>query len=224
MVPLHTQLVFHGISEQELPALLTALDAQEKAFRKGETIYNQGSFRRMSGLLLEGSAELHFCDEDFNLVNLIHLSEGDLFGAAMLLAGNRSSPMELLALTDCRVLFLDFSILTDESRTQAGRSAAEQQLTCNLLQVFARRMQFLSQRVRILSQRKMRDKIKVYLQGLPRGEDGTILLPMNRSQMADFLYVDRSALSRELSRMKDKGVLDVHGRTLRILDEDFLFE
>lgn len=215
--------LFSHIPSEDLPELLALLNAQLRRFSKDETIYSQGQLERMSGVVLKGTAELHFCDENFNLVNLIHLKEGELFGAAMLLAGQRSSPMELLALTDCEVLFLDFSkLIAPDGTVAATLSPAAHQLTANLMQEFARRLQFLSARVRILSQRRLRDKVKVYLQGLPRSEDGIITLPMNRNQLADYLYVDRSALSRELSHMQDDGILEVRGRELRLKDLTFL--
>ena len=210
--------LFSNISAEALPELLENMNGVEKTFQKGEIIYSEGLSHRLSGVMLEGTAELHFCDEDFNLVSLIHLSEGDLFGAAMELSGKKNSPMELCALSDCRVLFLDFTTLLSEDTD----SPVVSQFTKNLLQEFARRMQFLNMRVRILSQRRLRDKIKVYLQQLPQAPDGTIRLPMNRSKLADFLYVDRSALSRELSRMQEDGILQLDGKTVRLLDKTFL--
>lgn len=217
--------IFQPIPAEELPDLLTLLNAQLRHFSKDETIYNQGQLERMSGVVLKGMAELHFCDENYNLVNLIHLKEGELFGAAMLLAGQRSLPMELLALTDCEVLFLDFSkLIAPDGTVPADLSLAAHQLTASLLQEFARRLQFLNTRVRILSQRRLRDKVKVYLQGLPRTGDGVISLPMNRNRLAEYLSVDRSALSRELSHLQHDGLLEVRGRTVRLLDETFLWD
>lgn len=212
--------IFRNIPSTELPSLLKLMNGVDKRFSKGETIYNQGQVQRMSGVVLSGTAELHFCDENFNLVNLIHLKEGELFGAAMTLAGKNSSPMELLALSDCEILFLDFTALLEQDAS--ALSPAAHQVTVNLMQEFAKRLQFLSVRVRILSQRRLRDKVKVYLQTLPHTEEGLIDLPMNRNQLADFLYVDRSALSRELSRMQDEGILEVRGRQLRLRDLSFL--
>ncbi|MBR1704862.1 MAG: Crp/Fnr family transcriptional regulator [Clostridia bacterium] len=212
--------IFRNIPKEELPGLLKLLNGLPRRFFKGETIYNQGQVQRMSGIVLSGTAELHFCDENFNLVNLIHLKEGEVFGAAMTLTGKTSSPMELLALSDCDILFLDFTVLLGGAT--ATLSPAAHQLTVNLMQEFARRLQFLNLRVRILSQRRLRDKIKVYLQTLPHTEEGLIHLPMNRNKLADFLYADRSALSRELSRMQEEGILEVKGRDLRLRDLTFL--
>lgn len=214
---------FRNIPKEEIPELISALNGHRKAFLKGETIYNQGQVQPMSGVILSGTAELHFCDENYNLVNLIHLKEGELFGAAMTLTGKKSSPMELLALSDCDVLFLDFTpLLTPNVACAESLSPALRQLTVNLMVEFAQRLQFLNVRVRVLSQRRLRDKIKVYLQTLPHSEDGVFHLPMNRNKMADFLYADRSALSRELSNMQSEGILKISGRELHLLDLSFL--
>ena len=217
--------LFRNIPPEQYDELLSLLRAKERHFSKGETIYNQGQLQRLSGIVLSGTAELHFCDENYNLVNLIHLHEGELFGAAISLTGGKTSPMELCAVTDCHILFLDFSVLLDANGDAPEElSPAAHQLTVNLLQGFARRLQFLSGKVRVLSQRRLRDKIKVYLQTLPRTEDGLITLTMNRIRLADYLYVDRSALSRELSRMQKDGLLEVKGKTIRIIDPESFFE
>ena len=78
--------------------------------------------------------------------------------------------------------------------------------------------------MRILSQKKLRNKIKVYLQTQEFSEDGTIQIPFSRNKMAEFLYVDRSALSRELCRMRDSGILAFSGSKITIVDRNFLIE
>ena len=217
---LQSNPLFFNIAPEDYEEVLSFLNAYNKTFQKNEVIYSQNIDRRMSGILLDGMAELHYCDENFNQINLIRLKNGDIFGAAMVLSGQQASPMELTALNDCSVLFLDFDRLVCE---ESGLSSpAIQKFTKNLLQEFARRMQFLSVRVRILSQRRLRDKLKVYFQNQHIEPDGSIRLPMNRSRMADFLYVDRSALSRELSRMQDEGILELNGKEIRLLQKSFL--
>ena len=73
-----------------------------------------------------------------------------------------------------------------------------------------------------MGQKRLRDKLKVYLQSQRPQIDGTIVLPYNRNELANFLYVDRSALSRELSRMQQEGILTYQGSVFHILDRSFL--
>ena len=81
---------------------------------------------------------------------------------------------------------------------------------------------FLNRKVRILGQKKLRDKIKVYLRGLEKKEDGTMKVVFNKSALAEFLGVDRSALSRELKRMQDEEIIVVSKDHIQVLDPDFL--
>ena len=95
-------------------------------------------------------------------------------------------------------------------------------MTANLLQEMGRGALFLNQKMRILAQNRLRNRIKVYLQGLPVAPNGEIRLEMGRGEMADYLCVDRSALSRELGRMQKEGILTYQGQVIQILDSEFL--
>lgn len=89
------------------------------------------------------------------------------------------------------------------------------QVTANLMQEFARQVLAFNTKVRILGQKRLRDRLKIYLQTLTTDDDGVYTLPYSRSALADFLCVDRSALSRELCRMRDEGILSF--RAVRFL-------
>ena len=77
-------------------------------------------------------------------------------------------------------------------------------------------------KIRILSQKKLRDKLKIYLQTLEIAPDGTVCASYSRRELSEYLYADRSALSRELCKMRDEGILNFSGSMLQILDPDFL--
>lgn len=96
------------------------------------------------------------------------------------------------------------------------------QIALNLMQDFARRSLFLNQKIRIMGQKKLRDKLKIYFASFPGSESGSIHLPFSRTELAEYLYADRSALSRELSRMREEGLIDWTGREIHILDKNFL--
>ena len=81
---------------------------------------------------------------------------------------------------------------------------------------------FLNQKMRILAQNRLRNRIKLYLQMLPAKPGGELHLDMGRGELADYLCVDRSALSRELGRMQKEGILAFQGQQVRILDQSFL--
>ena len=87
----------------------------------------------------------------------------------------------------------------------------------------AQQLLFFNTKVRILAQKRLRDRLKIYLQTLTPDEKGCYSLPYTRTELADFLCVDRSALSRELCRMRDEGILDFSGAKIHLLNPTFLY-
>ncbi len=172
-------------------------------------------------MLLDGSLEEFIYDENVNPVSISHLESGSIFGAELTCGNTLASQYYLNASVDSKVLLLDFQILLNTSTFSCPN---RMQVTANLLQEFANQITFFNTKVRILSQKKLRNKIKVYLQTQEISEDGTIQIPFSRNKMAEFLYVDRSALSRELCRMRDSGILAFSGSKITIIDRNFLIE
>ena len=117
------------------------------------------------------------------------------------------------------MLYLDFDPLLLQQECACPHKA---QVTANLLREMGRSALFLNQKMRILAQNRLRNRIKLYLQMLPVKPGGELHLDMGRGELADYLCVDRSALSRELGRMQKEGILAFQGQQVRILDQSFL--
>lgn len=210
---------FDGIPEEKYPNVLRCLQAGRRRFPKGGIILNIGDQSQMAGVMLSGTVELSVYDENGNQINVNHISRGGAFGSELACSEQDASPVQFHALTDCEILFLNFSALLN---LEAPPCPYRTRVATNLLRDFARQTIFLNQKLRIMGQRRLRDKIKVYLQGQKLTAEGRITLPFSRNELADFLYVDRSALSRELGRMRDEGILSYHGQDFQILDRSFL--
>ena len=211
--------IFKGISGEDLDTALEFLHAHDRSYGRDEMIFLIGDPISSAGIILEGSVELSFMDENSNNVNMNHFIKGSVFGEALACAQAERSPMQMRALTDCRILFFDFQSLFRSPSFVLDYQAV---LIRNLLRDFSRQNVFLNQKVRIMSQKLLRDRLRVYLSELiPPGSD-RISLRFNRSELAEFLGVNRSALSRELSRMQEEGLIAVSGTEVRILHSDFL--
>ena len=208
-----------AIPETRYANVLNCLKSRRKQFQKDDTILNIGDHKQLAGVVLRGTAEISFLDEGGSQINVDHISAGKVFGAVLVCSQQETSPIRMRAITDCDILFLDFTVLLQNDMPPCPFRA---QVASNLLRDFARQAQFLNQRLRIISQKRLRDKIKVCLQAQPMDASGTIRLPFKRNEWADFLYADRSALSRELSRMSEEGIISYQGKSIRILDPNFL--
>ncbi len=194
-----------GIKEDEIESMLECLSAVKKGYRKGEYVFRRGDRVSCAALLLEGC--IHIQKEDYwgNLSILNEISPGELFGEVYACLGNEKLLYHAVAVRDSTVLFMDISrILT------ACPSACplHGRLIRNLLTVMASKNKALTQKLEHMSQRTTREKLLSYLSEQSLKAGGPAFdLPFNRQQLADFLSVDRSAMSNELCKMRDEGIL-----------------
>ncbi len=211
--------LFRGIPEDKYMNVLSCLKARVASYAAGTSLINAGDKNFQAGILLDGNLEEYIYDENGNQVVIRHLSGGKVFGAELACGNALASQFYIEAVVDSKVLLLDFKALLSEHTFNCPHRI---QVTANLLQELSNQITFFNTKVRILSQKKLRDKIKIYLQTQEVSEDGTINLHCTRNKMAEYLYVDRSALSRELCRMRDEGVLIFSGSKIKLLNTDFL--
>ena len=211
--------MFHGIQPRRYRDVLDCLHASVHQYPRNTHLVELGEQSHNTGILLDGTVEEFLYDENGNQVSICRLASGQIFGAELACTGWSTSPVCLRADSDCTVLRLDFSALMSQ---QTMSCPCRMQVTTNLMQEFARQVMFFNSKIRILSQKKLRDKLKIYLQTLEIAPDGTVCLPYSRRELSEYLYADRSALSRELCKMRDEGILNFSGSRLQILDPDFL--
>ena len=187
--------LFAGITEEELPGLLKCIRARRASFHKNEILLRRGEATTQVGLVLSGT--VHIIREDFwgnrSIVGLA--GPGEVFAESYALAGEPLS-VSVLAASNGAALFLDAHRLTDA------------RLTDNLLSLLAKKNLMLTGKMRHMARRTTRDKLLSYLsaQALAAGSS-EFDIPMDRQQLADYLAVDRSAMSAALGKQRDEGTL-----------------
>ncbi|MCD7954741.1 MAG: Crp/Fnr family transcriptional regulator [Lachnospiraceae bacterium] len=211
--------VFEDVAEDKYQNVLYCLHAKTVSFQQGEVLQTQGELTKRAGIVLAGQMEEYLYDEDGNQLTIERLGSGNIFGVEILCAAQLPSQIYLCASSDCEALLLDFGMLLSEKTLGC---IYRMQVSANLMKKFARQVNFLSTRIRILSQKKLRNRLKIYLQTQDISPDGEIILAVNREKMAEILGVDRSALSRELCRMREEGILTVSRNKITLLRRNFL--
>ena len=187
--------LFRDIAPADLASLLDCLDARERAYEKGAWLLRRGEWTDRLGLVLSGT--VHILREDFwgsrSIVGLA--GPGEVFAESYALAGEPLT-VSVLAASSGAALFLDARRLTDA------------RLTSNLLSLLAKKNLMLTGKMRHMARRTTRDKLLSYLsaQALAAGSS-EFDIPMDRQQLADYLAVDRSAMSAALGKLRDEGVL-----------------
>ena len=196
--------LFRGIPAGELTALLAQASAREARFQKGDLLLRRGEVTGRLGLVLEGT--VHIIREDFwgnrSIVGLA--GPGEIFAESYALAG-KPLAVSVLAATDGRALFLDAGHLS-------------QRLSANLLALLAEKNLMLTEKMRHMARRTTREKLLSYLSAQAlRAGTAEFDIPLDRQQLADFLAVDRSAMSAALGKLRDEGVLEFRKNHFRLL-------
>ena len=210
--------VFTGITTDEINAMLSCLSAREAAFQKDEIIFSYGQNITSIGIVLEGN--VHIIKEDFwgNANLMAECSPGDIFGEAYAINAAEPLEMNIFAASPCRILFLEVSkILTVCS------SACEfhNRLIRNLLTLVSRKNFQLNRKLEHMSKRTTRDKLLSYLSmESKKANASSFTIPFNRQQLADYLSVDRSAMSNELCKLRDEGILTFNKNSFTLTDWD----
>ena len=201
--------------DDKLEDMLQCLGSEEKKYDRGEIILMTGQPVTSVGVVLSG--EVQIIQEDYygNRSILTELKPGQIFGEAFASAGIRESPVTILAKSNCRIMFLAIERIIS---TCPNSCIFHSQLMENLLKILARKNILLSSKNQLLSQRTIRDKVLSYL-GLQSEKKGSLEfeIPFSRNELADFLCVDRSALSRVLSQLKKDGTIEYQNQHFRLL-------
>jgi CRP-like cAMP-binding protein len=197
--------LFRGTTEEELPALLDCLKPSNRDYAKGEIILRQGEDVSAVGLVLSGRVQI--IEEDFwgNRNILADAMPGDLFAESYAFLPGELLRVSVVAQEPSRIMLVDSRRML-EICSSACRFHTR--LVQNVLAESARKNLALTRKLSHMSKRSTREKLLSYLssQSLAAGSE-SFEIPFNRQQLADYLCVDRSAMSNELCKMRDEGLL-----------------
>lgn len=210
--------LFAGLSEAQIGALLEEWQPARRRYLRGEALLLAGYETQELGIVLSGQIEAEKHTADGTALTLTRMGAGGIF--ADILAGSRGakSPVTVTAATDVAALLLPYRRLL---RQGAALDAAHAAVLQNLIAAIADKYFALDRRIEILMLRTVREKVLHYLRTEAwRAPDGTLRTPYTRAGLAAYLGCDRSALCRELSRMRGDGVLQVQGGIFRIMARD----
>lgn len=209
--------LFAGVGEADIEAMLDCLSANLRDYKKGEYVLREGE--RVDNVMLLASGSLNIQKDDFwgnrSIVN--HISAGEMFGEAYIAPESGPILNDVIALEDSVVMFFDFrKILTVCSSACKFHTTVIQ----NLFFAISEKNRQLVQKLGHMSKRTTRDKLISYLsEQAKRGGSSTFSIPFNRQQLADFLCVDRSAMSNELCKMRDDGLLTFDRNTFSLISQ-----
>ena len=198
-------MLFQGIREHEIEAMLTCLSAEERTYGKDAYIYRAGDVTGRLGVVMEGAVNIIKDDVWGNRKIIENIGGGQIFGETYACLKGEPLMVDVQASERSRILFMDVNrILT----TCSSSCDFHNRLIRSLMYVLAGKNLMLTKKMDIITPKSLRERVMVYLsQESVKQGCRTVTVPFNHQQMADYLSVDRSALSAELSRMQRDGVI-----------------
>ena len=212
---LKTMKLFYGIQESEMTAMLGCIGAYLKEYKKNQYIITLEENVEAVGILLSGKVDMIKEDLWGNKTLLVSMQGGELFGESFSCGIVKNATVSFVADTASMILFLPFSRIL---RTCNMSCKFHHRLIENMVTVIAEKNIVLMDKVDILSKKTLREKIATYLlQEASKQQSLYFDIPLGRVQLAEYLCVDRSALTRELNTMKAEGYIDFDKNTFRVL-------
>lgn len=210
--------MFQGINRDEIEVMLGCLGSFEKSYHKGEYIILEQDRVKCIGVVLEGTVDMIKEDVWGNKAILVRIKERQLFGETFACSQDPMASVSFCASSNCRVIFLRFErVLYSCSRS----CMFHHRLIENMVKMIADKNKELMDKMGIVAQKNLREKIKAYLslQAQIQGKN-RFKIPLGRIELAEYLCADRSALTRELSNMKAAGIIDYDKNEFEILNLD----
>lgn len=209
--------LFDGAEISSIPSMLKCLNADVKAYSKGETIFSEGGKAGLIGVVLSGTVQI-FRNDYYGNRNLLALAEeGELFAEAYACAGVEALPVSVVAVSECKILLINSKkIIMPEN----DACKFHYMIINNLLKIVSMKNIMLNEKGEIMSKRTTKEKLMAYFSacakkcGSPEFD-----IPLNRQELADYLCVERSAMSAEIGKLKKEGKISCNRSHIKLLDE-----
>ena len=208
--------LFQGIQYEEYLRMLTCFQAVQKTFRPDDLIYDFSAPKNDAvGIIERGNAALIRIDEDGVSTVMEELGPGGVFGKTLAFSGSGHDSLEVICRTPCDVVFIDYPHILKRCENACLHHSL---LVQNMLRLMSEKAQGLSARVDVLSRRSIREKLLCYFRLMAEKETGdSFTLPFSLSTLADYIATDRSAMMRELKRLKEEEMIVSDGRKFTLL-------
>ncbi len=197
--------LFGGIEISDLGSLLSCLSAKAVSYEKGQLVFLSGEAINSFGIVLSGQVQVFHDDYYGNRSILSCVNPGGLFGESFACAETKTLPVSVFATTESELLFIDCRKLESPCTSACGFHT---RLIHNMMTTIAKKNIALTQKIEITSKRTTREKLLSYLSAeAQKVKSNSFSIPFDRQELSDYLSVDRSAMSAELCKLRDDGIL-----------------
>ena len=203
--------LFAGLDGDGLARILAAMKAEKTCHERGEVIQAVGKPVSRFGVVLSGAVQVCVDDIEGNRMIMAEVAPGASFGESLCYLQTKESPVYIQAMEETSLLRLSTEALHDAE-------VFDPELQRRFTAVLAGKTLTMNNRIQVLSKLSLRGKLTAYFTELAAEQGSSLIcLPMNRDDTAAYIGANRSALSRELAKMKEDGLIDYRKNVIRIL-------
>ena len=207
--------LFDGVNSEDRKTMLGCIGYHIGTFKKGDIVAFEEENIKHIGIIISGAVDMVKEDLWGNKTILVRMRKDELFGETFACGSDNLSVVTFLVSEDARILFMPFDRVM-HSCTMA--CVFHHRLIENMVRIIANKNRDLMRKIEVISKRTLREKILAYLSIHAQAQNSRYFeIPMGRVEWAEYLCADRSALTRELARMKDDGLIDYDRNCFRLL-------
>ena len=208
--------LFAGIAPKEIAGLLHCVKARHAQYKKDDLIVQEGKSIREFGVMLSGHARSIKWDASDKIIIITLLQQGSEIGVLLAARPGHESSVWVQAQDDVEVLHIPYDCMVARCKKNCPQ---HEKMMRNYISIVAEKGLVLHERINCLLKPTLREKIITYLLRASREHQSKVFtIPMNRNALAEYLNIERSALSRELSYMKRDGLIDYHRNSFKLID------
>ena len=205
--------LFYNIDHNQRLKLLKILEANTMTFKKNNLILSSVKQENIICLLVTGHLQIIKTDYNGNRTIIEDLKENTVFGSMTLPISNNE--YDILTKEDSQIIIIDFNEIIDYSESNTNYF---NQFLKNLLKIISQKIQAKNERIEILTNKTIRDKLLAYFKNNTKNSNNrTLYLPFTLTDLADYLAVNRSAMSRELKNLKEERLIEIKDKKIKLL-------
>lgn len=210
--------IFDGLDENNIDSFLKCSGAKTKVFKRGDIIFDFSSHKNTLGIIKSGTAHIEQISISGNRSILEQLDEGDMFCSHLSGEFFTPSAINVVAKKECTVLFMNLESITKTCKNACSHHA---KILENVINIMSQKITSINRKLEIISARSIREKLINYFSYIIyQNGSKSALLPFNLTMLADYLCIDRSAMMREIKKMKDEKIISINGKRVSVLKQD----
>ena len=215
---LNNNFLFRGVSDEEIEKIFSNIEYSEATYQKGQILFQEGDICKKIGIIEEGSIQLERIYSSGKGIVLSKLSEGDVFGEALVISSKALYPATIIAKSECKILFINKEEIIK-------LCSSNEKILENFITLLSDKVIMLNKKVKSTSLKSIKHKVADYLlEKSNEADSNTIKLNGSKEEIAGFLGIPRPSLSRELINLRDENIIEFDRRSIRILDINKLEE